>query len=204
MTQKQRYVLECGPDGAEARFSPDKRHRYRLHRWLTSGSRMFHENATTDGASSFWRSVVFVMLNPSTADAFKLDNTITKCVRFAKSWNFDRLDVVNLFSLRSPYPRDLLTAKRARLSITDDVNDAHIIGACQSADLVIAAWGSNGDDERLGSVGRSRGEFVREWLRSNDIELHHLGTTESGSPLHPLARGRHWIPYDRKPELWRA
>src|ERR1700733_11688299 len=44
------------------------------------------------------KSALFVMLNPSTADAEKDDATIRRCVGFAKSWNYERLAVVNLYA----------------------------------------------------------------------------------------------------------
>jgi hypothetical protein len=51
--------------------------------------------------------VTFIMMNPSTADAFNDDATIRKCVGFAKAWGFGRIRVVNLFALRSREPLDL-------------------------------------------------------------------------------------------------
>jgi len=50
----------------------------------------------------------FVMLNPSTADGFRDDATIRKCIGFAKRWGFDGIQVVNLFAWRSRDPLDLL------------------------------------------------------------------------------------------------
>ena len=44
---------------------------------------------------------VFIMLNPSTADASNDDPTIRKCVGFAQHWNFGGLYVGNLFAVRA-------------------------------------------------------------------------------------------------------
>lgn len=189
---QQRYVIEVGPDDAAARFSPCKRYRYQLHRWIT------------DKRSS-WRSCVFVMLNPSTADAFVLDPTVARCVKFARRWGFDRLDVVNIFALRSPYPADLYTIAAnapGPLVSTElgacDVNDAHIRSVCAAGERVIAAWGNHGHNAKL----FKRGERVRAMLEAEDIELWHLGTSLDGAPLHPLARGKSHIPYEREPVRW--
>lgn len=204
-------TLDYGPDGATARFSECRRYRYTLRRVLREGS---------------WR-VVWLMLNPSTADAFKLDPTVSRCVEFTRRWGADITDVVNVFALRSPYPTDLyaeLHAPDAPCAIgnpfctkkdrcrscdptsawermgADVVNDIHILEACEGAKLVIAAWGNHGDDPKLGN----RGAFVRRLLGTDGIVLHHLGTSQSGSPLHPLARGKSFIPYEREPVRWDA
>lgn len=42
------------------------------------------------------RTVSFIMLNPSRADAEVNDPTITRCINFAKFWGYGRLEVVNL------------------------------------------------------------------------------------------------------------
>jgi hypothetical protein len=76
-----------------ADISPCGRYRYTLHR--------------TWGASERPRGAVFVMLNPSTADAEKSDATVRKCIGFAQRWGLDGISIVNLFAFRSRHPGDL-------------------------------------------------------------------------------------------------
>lgn len=80
---------------ATADFSPDLSYRYRLTR-------------TWDQCLVCNRPpAVFVMLNPSTADASLDDPTIRRCVGFAKAWGCPGLTVVNLYALRSADPKAL-------------------------------------------------------------------------------------------------
>ena len=58
---------------ASADISDDGMYRYWLSRRLSMGE----------------RTVLFVGLNPSTADATKDDPTIRRCVGFARAWGFD-------------------------------------------------------------------------------------------------------------------
>ena len=44
------------------------------------------------------KTISFIMLNPSRADASFNDPTITRCINFAKFWGYGRLEVVNLFT----------------------------------------------------------------------------------------------------------
>ncbi|MGN6107454.1 MAG: DUF1643 domain-containing protein [Kofleriaceae bacterium] len=174
-----------------ARFSDDRRMRFRLARSLDG-----RELYIVDGRTIAYRSVVFLMLNPSTADAFKLDPTVSKCCQFARRWGADVLEVVNLFALRSPDPRDLDIAHAHGEQLGDDADaDAQILEACASAARVIAAWGAGG-------VRHGRADAVAELLAQHSIRPEHLGTTKAGHPLHPLARGRSWIPLDREPRWW--
>ncbi len=48
------------------------------------------------------KTVSFIMLNPSRADAEVNDPTITRCINFAKLWVYGRLEVVNLFAIVLP------------------------------------------------------------------------------------------------------
>src|ERR1700749_3282622 len=52
--------------------------------------------------------VLFIMLNPSTADAEIDDPTIKSCVRLCKENGFGSIEVVNLFGWRATDPKELL------------------------------------------------------------------------------------------------
>ena len=80
--------------GLVAKFSLDRKYRYRLTRRVGLA-----DNAVT-----------LVMLNPSTADETQNDPTIRRCIDFANRWGFGWLHVVNLSPLRSPDPKELLAA----------------------------------------------------------------------------------------------
>ena len=176
-----------------ALFSDDMTMRYRLARGLSPQATFIFAGDCVVDYGNLAR-VVFLMLNPSTATAFKLDPTVNECRKRAIALGADVLEVVNLFALRSPYPEDL--RKAARGSRGDDhVNDAAIISACCGARMVIAAWGNGGDLD-------DRSARVTYLLSLSNIRLHHLGRTSSGAPKHPLARGKHRIPADLTPIAW--
>jgi len=138
-----------------ARFSPCRRYRYLL----------------TRGDAGARDHVVFVMLNPSTADARRNDPTITRCIGFADRLGCPRLSIVNLFALRATDPRRLY---RARDPVGPD-NDAAIAAAVRDATLVVAAWGNHG-------ALHDRAAAVLRLLPA----VHHFGLTRLGQPRHPL------------------
>lgn len=179
-----------------ARFSDDMTMRYRLGRSLHAGvGLVVGAEITLDGRLvQRIRRVVFLLLNPSDADAFDPDPTVTECRKRAAALGGDVLEVVNLFAWRSPYPTDL--KKRAAGYRGDDPeNNQQIIDACTGAHMVIVGWGNHGALD-------GRDQHVWRLLSEHAIELHHLGTTGGGYPKHPLARGRHRIPADQQPALW--
>jgi hypothetical protein len=135
--------------------------------------------------------VVFVMLNPSTADAFKPDPTVTECIKFARRWypELDIVEVVNLFAFRTPYPAVL---KRSMERGDDTGNYEQIMEACTGASMVITAWG-------VGGALDNRDIDVNHMLAKAGIARYHLGRTAAGHPKHPLARGKHRIPADQQP-----
>ncbi len=128
--------------------------------------------------------VLFIMLNPSTADAIQDDPTIRRCVGFARDWGFGQLEVCNLFAFRSTDPRALTAA-------ADPVgprNDAAIRRAVKRSDLVVTAWGAEG--------GRSRrAAEVSAMLAPKTAFC--LGRTLAGAPRHPLyvARRTALVPF---------
>lgn len=121
--------------------------------------------------------VVFVMLNPSTADAEDDDPTIRKCIALAKSWGYGSIKVVNLFAYRST---DAMKLKDHKLStIIGEDNNIHVYTTCKEADLIVLAWGD--------SLGKCKLEAPKAILSQIPLErAHHLGLTRNGRPKHPL------------------
>lgn len=154
----------------------------------------------------FWHAgpyVCWVMLNPSTADAERDDPTIREVIRFTRLWGYQGLVVVNLYPFRSSSPA-VCRRWSEQNEYANDVNDAldHnrkvILDVTNDADLIMAAWGAppwaHGWSEVIADDIRGtfdHGGPVRQ--------IHCLGTTQDGSPKHPLARGVHRIPRDQQP-----
>lgn len=117
---------------------------------------------------------VFVMLNPSTANAEEDDPTIRRCVNFAKKWDLGGIKVVNVFAYRATNPKELFKVKEP-IGIE---NEKYIREAVINAGIIILAWGSS--CTKLKSGYRK----VKEILK--DYETHCLGITKDGFPKHPL------------------
>lgn len=139
-------------------ISPCERYRYQLTRRWNTG-----------------RTVVFIMLNPSTADAFIDDPTIRRVCNFAQRWGFAGVRVVNLFALRAKDPQALTKAEDP----IGPENDQRIWDACDGGDQVILAWGAHG-------ALQGRGAEVMAVLMEGEFMLWHLGLTKDGHPRHPL------------------
>lgn len=141
-----------------ARFSRDRRYRYRLwRRWDPSRP-----------------LIAFCMLNPSTADEKADDPTIRRCIGFARTLGYGGVEVVNLFALRATDPRELRVAREP----IGRGNDAYVLEAAERSAAIIIAWGVHG-------AFRSRGAAAIELL-SPRARLLALGWTSAGEPRHPL------------------
>lgn len=144
-----------------ALISPSGLYRYRL------GRRWSAEPA-----------VLWIMLNPSTADSKTDDATIRRCIGYAQTWGFGAILVGNVFPYRTTDPRELLNVDRDGFA-----NFTHIRAMMDAAALVVCAWGSNplvGDNARV-MVHREKGR---------DVPIRCLGLSSSGAPFHPLQRTR--------------
>jgi hypothetical protein len=118
-------------------------------------------------------TVLFVMLNPSTADATEDDPTIRRCIRFARDWGYARLAVANLYAFRATDPRDLALAGDP----IGPENDEWLERLSSEANMVVVAWGAN----RLATPAR-----VDRVLQLLGWSTCCLGTTKDGAPQHPL------------------
>ncbi len=152
---------------ASALVSPCGRYRYLLTRaWAPRQPARGH--------------VLWIMLNPSIADAEIDDPTIRRCIGFSKAWGFPSLEVVNLFAWRATDPCELRDRWR---DLVGPENDDHIRSAFDRAPrLVIAAWGNHGKI-------RNRALAVEGLAYTAQQRLDCLGKTGSGAPRHPLYVG---------------
>lgn len=130
--------------------------------------------------------VLWVMLNPSTADARVDDPTIRRCIGFTQNWGFDRLAVANAYAYRTSSPAAL---KAAGYPIGEEC-DSHLIRLAREASLIVAAWG--------GHIQPTRAAAVLVMLRRH-APVYTLGWTKAGQPLHPL-----YLPGDSPLIEWRA
>lgn len=140
---------------ASALISACKQYRYELRRVWDDSSPL----------------VLFIGLNPSTADASSDDNTTRVCINYAKRWGYGGLLLGNLFAYRS-------TNQSALYSVQDPVgpeNDVHLKALQLRAKLVVCAWSDTGSY-------MSRDTAVLASL----VAPHCLVKLKSGRPGHPL------------------
>lgn len=97
-------------------------YRYRL--W-----RIWNENAA---------KIMWIMLNPSTANAEEDDPTIRRCIGFARNWGYGGIYVENLYAYRSTDPKELKTAADPE----GPANRDHLISMMNDSEKIICAWGN--------------------------------------------------------------
>jgi len=134
---------------------------------------------------------MFIMLNPSTADAKEDDPTIRRCINYAKDWGYGKLLVANLFAFRATDPKVM----KSTYSPIGPQNDNCIIHAAQIADasggVVICAWGTHG-------TFKDRAKEVINMLVEIGIDPKCLKMTQDGHPGHPLYLAKSLKPKDFK------
>eukprot|EP00955_Chlamydomonas_euryale_P054230 355746-Chlamydomonas_euryale.AAC.2 len=138
-----------------ASFSRCRRYRYALWRRWSPGP-----------------YVMFICLNPSTADERMDDPTVRRCIGFARRWGFGALCMVNLFAFRATNPK---TMKSADVDPIGPNNNRVLKRLALGAGMKIAAWGTHG-------THLARDQVVRSMLD----DLHYLSLTRDGHPRHPL------------------
>ena len=115
--------------------------------------------------------VVFIGLNPSTADDKTDDPTLRRIMGFSHKWGFSGVTVINLFAWRSQNPRELR-------KVEDPVgprNNYWLKKLSHGTEPVVAAWGNGGGF-------RGRNQFALATV----AQLYCFGKTGQGHPRHPL------------------
>ena len=148
----KKHIFIKGGMKTHAIISQDNKYRYQL-------SRIWDEEKP---------KVLFIMLNPSTADADRDDPTIRRVMNFAKSWGYGGVFVGNLYAFRSTDPKVL--------RYTDDPigedNIQHIQSLIGLTERVIYAWGNNQKEP--------------EWLCDLVDTPYCIDISKKGIPKHPL------------------
>ena len=143
----------------ECHFSPDRKHRYTL----------LHRINPLFGK----KLILWIWLNPSTADEQKLDPTLTRIRSFSEREGFDGFLMTNIFGFRATYPKEMIQTPDP----IGPENDQALLAAAERCYKVVAAWGAHG-------VHQDRAIAVAKLLASHKLWC--LGTTKAGFPRHPL------------------
>lgn len=149
-------------EGDGALFSPCRQYRYLLwRRW--------------DSAPP----LVFICLNPSTADEQNNDPTNRRTIGFAKDLGYGGMVMANLYAYRATQPRDLFAAKDP---VGPD-NDRLLAQLGAKGLTLIGGWGNHGHrPERLAQIAH--------------LPLKALKLNATGAPAHPLYLKRGLTPFD--------
>jgi len=139
----------------DAIFSEGRKYRYAL--WRIWGSR--------DKGK-----VMFIGLNPSTADERLNDATIRRCIGFAKDWGYGGMYMCNLFGYVSTDPKALVTSEEPI-----EINDFWLKEIAKHCDKVVFAWGAF-------KLHKERMEAVIKMFP----EAYCIGKSKEGYPKHPL------------------
>jgi len=120
--------------------------------------------------------LLFVGLNPSTADDQTDDPTVRRMMGFAKREDMGGIYVCNLFALRATDPRAL---RRVRDPVGKK-NYAFLREKGAEASRIVCCWGCHGTFKEQ---DRKITKLLREQFAD---KLFCLGTTKKGHPKHPL------------------
>ena len=123
--------------------------------------------------------VMFIGLNPSTANESSDDPTIRRVRTFAKTWGYGGVYMLNLFTYITAYPEELITC--------DDplgLADYYLLEYAKKCEKIIFAWGN----------------FKECKSRANEIIKMFKGfallKNKDGSPRHPLYVPNNIIPIE--------
>lgn len=157
----------------ECVFSPCRRYRYVLKRWL-------NHDKPQPPAEEFRSTCLWLLANPSIADEYVLDPTLTRCAAFTRTLGFDEMRVVNVRAFVATDPSNLPLDPEA---IGPDNLDHVSFEACK-ATMLICGWGRLGGDLAWETLKEARRFATPHALRLN----------QDGSPQHPL-----YLPASLKP-----
>lgn len=128
------------------------------------------------------KKVMFIGLNPSTADETVDDRTVGRCISYATQWGYGGIIMTNLFAFRASKPTEMMRAENP----IGEMNDYYLKRLAVDAALIVGMWGNSGT-----FLNRSE-EVVAMFLN-----LHCIRVTSGGQPHHTrgLPDGLKAVPY---------
>lgn len=159
---KVRLALGAGVRG-DAVFSADGKHRQRMRRWT--------------GEDFPQKRILFIGMNPSTADALVDDPTCAREWRFAEREGFSGMVKCNIGDYRATNPKALL---EPGVIVCTDANIEMIRAEAKQADVVVVCHG------KLNAPLAAAARTILPALVEDGIKLWCLGMNGDGSPKHPL------------------
>lgn len=144
-------------------MSADGRYRQLMRRWL--------------GEAFPDRYILFIGMNPSTADASVDDPTCAREWTFARREGFSAMVKCNVGDYRATHPKMLVEPGIVAVS---PANIPTIRQAARGAGLVVLCHG------KLNRALASAGREIVETLRADGLDLWCFGVNADGSPKHPL------------------
>jgi hypothetical protein len=151
-------------------YSPCKKYRYSLTRASLNSE----------------ASVLFILLNPSTATEITNDPTVLRCQVRANMLGYQSFRVCNLFAFRTKTPKIMKNYPNPVGPQNDIIIQESILWATQ----VICAWGNHGNY-------LNRNKDILEMIAMSGVKAYHLGLTEANQPRHPL-----YLSYSQKLVRW--
>ena len=88
--------------------------------------------------------VLFIMLNPSTANHIENDLTTIRCINFAEKWGYGGIMIGNIYPFRAKRPKDLrkwLDISMNPMALNENMR--HVKEMAKQTDLIVCAWGCN-------------------------------------------------------------
>lgn len=160
MAKNNDIQLNLLPEVASALFSDCGQYRYILSQIWDKGR----------------APMVFVMLNPSTANDYSDNPTLRRCISFAQRENAGGMLMVNLYGYRTPYPEEL----KNTADPVGPENDRHLrevfAQAKTAGSKVVCAWGQP-------SKHLKRKQAVAQLIQDIGLQAYQLG---EGPQKHPL------------------
>lgn len=176
-----------------ATISADGLYRYDLTRSVQPGCpcarcTAFRAAATVRSVPPSDGFALFVLCNPSKADAETDDHTERRGWAYTLAWGYSSFKFANTNPFRSTDP------KKARMPDETIVtlNDLFLVTHAQAASVVVCAWGTNAD-----RILARRTEAVVRAATAGTDKVRYLALTHKGIPKHPL-----YLAGNLLPQIW--